>query len=205
MLARAPAPARVSAASKVPFELRKKAERIYEQAVKDRDEGRLASAVMNAKLAINFDPTVPSYKEFHEELLRQRAGAAAPPRARPDDVPRELALFGQANDAEGRGEYEKAVKLLREAIDLNPKAAALHNKLGVVLSIRLKRHEEALGHLKQAVDLEPGSVVYMNNFSKVTGLLESVLENDPKARKKKGALDDGGGRVEIKKIRPLKF
>jgi hypothetical protein len=203
-LARAPAPPRVSAASKVPFELRKKAERIYEQALKDRDEGRLASAVMNAKLAMNFDATVPAYKELHEELVRARAEMAAP-RAVRGERPRELVLFEQANDAEGRGEYERAVKLLREAVDLNPRAAALHNKLGVVLSIRLKRHEDALGHLKQAVDLEPGSVVYMNNFSKVTGLLESMLEKEPRQQKKKGALDDNGGRVEIKKIRPMKF
>ncbi|MBM4283453.1 MAG: tetratricopeptide repeat protein, partial [Deltaproteobacteria bacterium] len=161
---RLPGPPRVSAASKVPFELRKKAERIYEQALKDRAEGRLASAVMNAKLAMSFDPTVPAYPALHEELVRAR-GAAAAPRAVRGELPRELALFEQANEAEGRGEYEKAAKLLREAIELNPKAAALHNKIGVVLSIRLKRHEEALAHLKQAVDLEPGSVVYMNNFS----------------------------------------
>jgi hypothetical protein len=86
---------------------------------------------------------------------------------------------------------------------VNPKAAALYNRLGVVLSIRLKRHDEALAHLKRAIELEPGSIVYMNNFSKVTGLLESVLEKDPKARKKKGQGDDQ--KVEIKKMRPVKF
>ena len=59
---------------------------------------------------------------------------------------------------------------------MNPKAAALYNRLGVVLAIRLKRHDEALVHLRKAIELEPGSIVYMNNFSKVTGMLESALE-----------------------------
>jgi hypothetical protein len=200
LFGRPPAPPRVSAGSKVPFELRKKAERIYEQALKDQAEGRTASAVMNAKLAMNFDPTVAAYKDLHDSL--QKGRAAAPRASGAGAVPRELVLFEQANDAEGRGDYARAVKLLQEAIELNPKAAALHNKIGVVLSIRLKRHDEALAHLRQAIDLEPGSVVYMNNFSKVTGLLESVLEKDPKKRKNN---DDNGGRVAIRKIRPLKF
>ena len=72
--------------------------------------------------------------------------------------------------------FEKAVDLLEEAISLNPKAAALRNRLGIVLSIRLKRHTEALEQLRIAIELEPGNIVYMNNFSKVTALLDSQLE-----------------------------
>ncbi len=194
---RPPTVARISAASSVPFELRKKAERIYEQALKDQAEGRTASALMNAKLATNFDPSVPAYKELFDSL-----GAA--PKAKPKGPQaRELVLFEQASEAEGRGDYERAAKLLEEAIGVNPKAAALYNRLGVVLSIRLKRHDEALAHLKRAIELEPGSIVYMNNFSKVTGLLESVLEKDPKARK--GKKGDDENKVAIKKMRPLKF
>ena len=113
----------------------------------------------------------------------------------------ELVLFEQASEAEGRGEHTKAVALLEQAIAINPRAAALYNRLGVLLSIRLKRHEEALVHLKKAVELEPGSVVYMNNFSKVTGLLESFIE---KAPRKKGAVPQDD-RVAVKKIRPKIF
>jgi hypothetical protein len=190
---------RVSASSQVSFELRKKAERIYEQALKDHAEGRISSALMNARLAMNFDPTVETYRTLHEELSRHKvapskAGAAG---ARPQ----ELVLFEQASEAEGRGEHAKAVALLGQAIAINPRAAALHNRLGVLLSIRLKRHEEALVHLKKAVELEPGSVVYMNNFSKVTGLLESLIQKAP--RKKGGAPQDD--RVAVKKIRPKIF
>jgi len=188
--------ARVSAASQVPFELRKKAERIYEQALKDQAEGRISSAMMNARLAMNFDPTVDAYRELHEDLARQKSGPKSGPR------PQELVLFEQASEAEGKGDYQKAVKLLEQAIAINPRAGALYNRLGVVLSIRLKRHEEALAHLKRAIELEPGSLVYMNNFSKVTGLLESLIEKGPRKKDKVGPQDE---RVAVKKIRPKMF
>ena len=190
------APTRVSAASSVPFELRKKAERIYEQAIKDQAEGRMSSALMNAKLAMNFDNSVDTYRALFDELSKQKAAPAGP-------RPRELVLFEQASEAEGKGDYLRAVKLLEDAIAVNPRAAALYNRIGVVLSIRLKRHNEALAHLKKAIDLEPGSIVYMNNFSKVAGLLESMLDKDPK--KNKGKVDDDGGKVVIGKVRPKLF
>jgi len=190
------APTRVSAASQVPFELRKKAERIYEQALKDHSEGRLSSALMNAKLAMNFDSTVDAYREFFEALNKEKAQPKGP-------RPQELVLFEQASDAEGKGDYKRAVILLEQALAISPKAAALHNRLGVILSIRLKRHDEALAHLKLAIELEPGSIVYMNNFSKVTGLLESVLERDPKKNRKGAA--QGEEKVAVKKIRPKPF
>jgi hypothetical protein len=198
-LGKPPPPPRVSASSQVSFELRKKAERIYEQALKDHAEGRISSALMNARLAMNFDPTVETYRTLHEELSRHKVAPnkAAAAGARPQ----ELVLFEQASEAEGRGEHAKAVSLLEQAIAMNPRAAALYNRLGVLLSIRLKRHEEALVHLKKAVELEPGSVVYMNNFSKVTGLLESLIQRAP--RKKGGAPQDD--RVAVKKIRPKIF
>ena len=186
---------RVSATSSVPFELRKKAERIYEQALKDQAEGRLSSALMNAKLAMNFDSSVEAYGELFEALNKEKAQPKGP-------RPRELVLFEQASEAEGKGEYDKAAKLLEQAIVINPRAAALYNRLGVVLSIRLKRHDEALAHLKRAIDLEPGSIVYMNNFSKVTGLLESVIEKGPQKKKKDAAADE---KVAIKKMRPKMF
>jgi hypothetical protein len=198
-LGKPPPPPRVSASSQVSFELRKKAERIYEQALKDHAEGRISSALMNARLAMNFDPTVETYRTLHEELSRHKV---APSKAAAAGArPQELVLFEQASEAEGRGEHAKAVSLLEQAIAINPRAAALYNRLGVLLSIRLKRHEEALVHLKKAVELEPGSVVYMNNFSKVTGLLDSLIQKAP--RKKGGAPQDD--RVAVKKIRPKIF
>jgi tetratricopeptide (TPR) repeat protein len=186
---------RLAAQGAVGFDQARKAEKIFEQALKDHAEGRLSSARMNAKLATQFDPSTPAYKDFLDSL-----DAVAP---KPGSVkPRELVLFEQASDAEGRGDYDKAAKLLQQAIDINGKAAALYNRLGVVLSIRLKRHEEALAHLKRAIELEPGSLVYMNNFSKVTAMLESALEKDPEARKGKGKQNE---KVAIKKMRPKMF
>ena len=192
-----PAPPRPSASSSIPFELRKKAERIYEQAVKDKASGRSASALMNAKLAMNFDPSVAEYKTLFDELDAAQKGK---PKVRGPQA-REVVFFEQASEAEGRGDYAKAVKFLEEAIAVNPRAAALYNRIGVVLSVRLQRHDEALAHLKKAVELEPGSMVYMNNFSKVAASMESVLEKNPD-RGKKGTGDE---KIAIKKMRPPKF
>lgn len=189
---------RPSASSKVPFDQARKAEKIFEQAVKDHAEGRPSSARMNAKLAAMYDPTVETYKSFLAELEANGEGAKSPGVSKP----RDLALFEQASEAEGKGEYERAVKFLEEAISISPKAAALRNRLGVVLSIRLKRHKEALDHLRMAIDLEPGNIVYMNNFSKVTALFDSALEKDPN-RGRRATKDDG--HVAIKKIRPKMF
>ena len=129
-----------------------------------------------------YDSTVPAYREFLDALNSLGAAAKSPNAGKP----RELLLFEEASEAEGKGDYEKAVKLLNDAVEIAPKAAALRNRLGVVLSIRLKRHEEALAQLKLAIELEPGNIVYMNNFSKVTAMLDSLLEKGGAEQKKKG-------------------
>lgn len=194
-----PVPARPSAGSTVPYEQGRKAEKIFEQALKDHAEGRISSARMNAKLAAMYDPSVETYRAFLADLDAMGANAKAPGGGKP----KELTLFEQASDAEGRGDFEMAVHLLEEAVSINPKAAALRNRLGVVMSIRLKHHNEALEQLRIAIELEPGNIVYMNNFSKVTALLDSQLERGP---------DDKNGRkgrkpekIDIKKMRPKMF
>jgi Tetratricopeptide repeat len=190
---------RPSAQSTVPFEQARKAEKIFEQAQKDHAAGRLSSARMNAKLATQFDGSVPAYKELLAMLDEAAAGQ------KPATVkPREVQLFEQASEAEGRGDYRKAVQFLKQALEINNKAAQLYNRLGVVLSIRLKEHDEALGYLKRAIELEPGSLVYMNNFSKVTAALESQLERDPEEKKKNSRMDRDN-KVDIKKMRPKMF
>ncbi|MBI1945337.1 MAG: tetratricopeptide repeat protein [Deltaproteobacteria bacterium] len=189
---------RPSQQSKVPFEQARKAEKIYEQAIKDHGEGRLSSARMNVKLAVMYDPTVPAYQEFLAEL--DRAGAGAKPLN--TGKSRELLLFEQASECEGRGSYDDAIRLLEEAIEIAPRAAALRNRIGVVLSVRLKRHDEALAQLKVAIELEPGNIVFMNNYSKVTAMLDSELEKAPEKNKGKG---DRGEKIAIKKMRPKMF
>ena len=189
---------RPSQQSKVPFEQARKAEKIYEQAIKDHAEGRLSSARMNVKLAVMYDPTVPAYQDFLNELDRAGAGAKSPNAGKS----RELLLFEQASEAEGKGDYEGAVELLEQAIEIAPRAAALHNRIGVVLSVRLKRHEEALAHLRTAVEIEAGNIVFMNNYSKVTAMLDSELEKAPEKSKGKG---DRNEKIAIKKMRPKMF
>jgi len=194
--------ARPSAASTVPFEQARKAEKIFEQAVKDHMEGRLSSARMNAKLAAMYDPSVDRYREFLAEL--EAAGAGKKDGAKP----REVQLFEDANAAEGRGDYQAAVSLLRQAIEIAPNAAPLRNKIGVVLSVRLKRHREAMDQLKIAIDLDPNNMVIMNNYSKVAANLESDLDKRPiddgrseKEKKNKGKDD----KIQVKKVRPKIF
>jgi hypothetical protein len=189
---------RPAAQSTVPFEQARKAEKIFEQALKDHAEGRISSARMNAKLAAMYDPSVDTYRDFCTELDAQGANAKPPGGGKP----RELVLFEQAAEAEGKGQFDKAVKLLQEAVALNPKAAALRNRLGVVLSIRLKEHGDALEQLRMAIELEPGNIVYMNNFSKVTALLDSQLDKGPADSRGRG---DRQAKVEIKKMRPKLF
>jgi tetratricopeptide (TPR) repeat protein len=188
-------------ATGVSFEQRRKAEKIFEQAVKDREEGRISSARMNAKLAAMYDPTNQAYKDLLDALDGQGPQSAAAPK------PRALQLFEDANAAESDGDYVRAVELLEEAIAIKPQAA-LYNRLGVVLAMRLKRYDEALTHLRRAIELEPKSVVYMNNFSKVTGMAESFLERggqkaEEKRNKKKGGKEDE--KIKISKMRPKLF
>jgi hypothetical protein len=184
--------------STVSHEIRRKAEKIFEQAQKDLIAGNVASARMNAKLATNFDNSVPAYKEFVEEIDRQMKGKA-PSAGTKAPQPPELRLFEEASIAEGKGDLKKAVKLLEDAIEVNPKAGPLYNRLGVILATRLKRFDEALAHLKRAVELEPGNLVYMNNFSKVTGMQQSALEKAPERGDKKTKT------VPVKKMRPKLF
>lgn len=189
---------RMSAGSTAAFAQARKAEKIFEQALKDFAEGRVSSAHMNGKLAAMYDPSVETYRAFIAELDGLGRSVKLDP-----SKPKELTLFQQAGAAEGRGDYEQAVRLFEQAVSMNPKAAALRNRLGVVMSIRLKRHVEALEQLRIAIELEPGNIVYMNNFSKVTALLESQLQREPEA--KRGKLGKQGEKIDIKKIRPKMF
>jgi Flp pilus assembly protein TadD len=89
----------------------------------------------------------------------------------------ELALFRRASEAEARGDFEAAVALLRELVELSPSSAAVHNRLAVILAIKLKRYPEALTALRCALALEPDNIVYTSNFATLSKMAAEAAEH----------------------------
>jgi tetratricopeptide (TPR) repeat protein len=185
------------AGPEVPFEMRRKADKIFEQAQKDYAAGNVSSALMNAKLAKNFNPSEKRYKLFIEEWEEEAKLQKKQRRAH------DMRVVDQATEAENRGDYEKAAELLMRAIELAPKAAALHNRLGVLLATRLKRYKDASNYVLRAIELNPKNLAYKNNLGKILAKEESALHKMP-IKKRRGKKDDEN-QVIIGKMRPQKF
>lgn len=79
----------------------------------------------------------------------------------------DVRLLKLAMQKEEAGAYDEAVRLLRKAIEVNPHAAVLYNRLGVVLATRLKDYATASQVLFEACELEPTNDTYMANLAKV--------------------------------------
>jgi tetratricopeptide (TPR) repeat protein len=141
--------------------LRSKAEALGRAASRDKATGSVISARMNLKLAIALDPGNPAWVEALEDL-------SAPPgqqRGRNPDDPA-WRRFDEAVAAEGRGDIDQALRLLRAALQLQ-EHAAFYNRLGVLLAT--KQHQLVLGErmLRRALELEPGSHVYVQNLAQI--------------------------------------
>ncbi|MFZ9887844.1 MAG: hypothetical protein ACO3JL_10105 [Myxococcota bacterium] len=177
----------------VPFELRRKASRIFEHAERDFAVGRVSSALMNAKLAAIYDPSAPRYPEAVREwgALSQVSSSA--------QVHRATTMLDEANAAEQRGECERAEGLLRQILEENPTSAAIHNRLGVLLATRMRRYQEAAMHVMRAIDLSPTNLTYKNNLGKILAKEEAALRN-LSPRGDPGAPE--GEPVMLKKLRP---
>lgn len=181
-----------AAAPAVSFEMQRKAARIFEQAEKDIAEGNLSSAIMNVKLALIYNPSEKRYRHCLEEWERM----AVEPKPS-----KEAAILDEAQEAEQRGDYEKALALLEKALSLAPKNAGLHNRIGVLLATRLKRYKEAAQHVLTAIELAPGNLAYKNNLGKILAKEESAIHKMP--RKKRAP--KGEEKVVVKKLRPKFF
>lgn len=183
----------------VSFEMQRKARLIFEQAQKDMVEGRPSSALMNAKLACIYDPNEAEFKIALEAWQNQSMSNVA--------RPKELMLFEEAKDSELDGEYEHAVSLLRQALDINPRAAPIYNRLGVILATRLKQYAPASQALLQACELDPGNLAYKNNLGKILVMEEKEVDSK---RSKRGLADRllGGkedANIRVRTIRPKQF
>ncbi len=140
-----------------------KAEKLFEQAQKDKAEGNLVSARMNVKLALTFDPRNEQYMVEFEKLNRN-------PKAKPRSISslrnEARALYEKATEAERRGDIDRAVQLLESAIAKSRRAPFL-NRLGIILAMKKRQFERAQTLLEEAVQLMPSNTTYARNLHKV--------------------------------------
>ena len=104
------------------------------------------------------------------------------------DQPQTIGLMGLLSAA--RGQNERGVELLRQAIDAAPAVAALHDDLAQLLA-RLGRHEEAIGEFEKLAQLLPAAVhvqvnlatlyLRLGKFSEAAGACERALAIDPQS------------------------
>lgn len=96
----------------------------------------------------------------------------------------DVRLLKSAIEKEKEGDYEGAVNLLHLALDVNPRAGVLHNRLGVVLATRLKEYEAACDALIRACELEPHNDTYKANLMKIMERAEAERGQGKQAARK---------------------
>lgn len=146
-------------------ERRAKAKSFFDLAHSELAKGNRVRAHVYAKLAAETDPAEPKY----QELLKTWAIAS---RASTSSASPETTLFADADVAEKQGDHHKALALMQQALDANPKAAHVHNRMGLLLATRFKKFAQASEHLMKACELEPNNVVYKNNLGKIIALAD---------------------------------
>lgn len=161
-----------------------KAQKLFEQALRDKADGNLISARMNMKLALTFDPINALYAEAFEELAKDASLSPSRPAAKS----RARELYDQATDAENTGDFDEAISLLEKAID-ESKQPAFYNRLGVLLAMKRQDYSRAQELIEKAIELAPGNTVYEKNLQKI---LARAATDDVKMRTagdaKKGGL-----------------
>lgn len=161
-------------------EMREKARRLFRDALRDYKSGRTSRARMNVKLATIYDPNNVEYQEQLDAWggaseLDSRLGDGPVE----EEKPREVILYEEAQVLEQDGEFDGAISLLKQGIDINPNIAAFHNRLGVLLAIRKHRYDEAAGYVKRAMELEPDNMHYRNNYGKI--VQKARVKGQPRA------------------------
>jgi tetratricopeptide (TPR) repeat protein len=161
-----------------------KAQKLFDQALKDKADGNLVSARMNMKLAITFDPTNELYVRSFDELSKnpdaQLKGSG------PMGKSRARELYDQATEAENGGDVERAIALLEQAITLSKQAPFL-NRLGVILAMKKREFARAQQLVEQAIDLAPDNGAYEKNLQKILSMAATSdirRQNEDKDQKK---------------------
>jgi tetratricopeptide (TPR) repeat protein len=86
-----------------------------------------------------------------------------------------MCLVNLGNGALNAGDVQGAIRLLRQALALNPNVSETHNDLGSAL-IRTGATVEAAEHFREAVRLSPNSVMAHTNLGGALALLGRVAE-----------------------------
>ena len=147
-----------------------KAERLFDQALKDKEEGNLVSARMNMKLAVTFNPSNELYATAYEELSRD---PAAKPRSISTVRSQARDLYDKATEAERHGDIDRAVELLEKAIERSRRAPFL-NRLGVILAMKKRQYIRAQALIEEAIELVPTNTTYERNLQKILSMAASV-------------------------------
>lgn len=134
----------------------------FELAHDELKKGNRSKAHVYARLAADADPSEPKYAE----LLKSWGTAVKAA------VSQDARLFAEADAAEKAGSHPKALLLFQQAVAVNPNAAHLHNRIGLLLAVRFKRFSEASESLMKACELEPNNVVFKNNLGKIIALAQ---------------------------------
>lgn len=112
-------------------------------------------------------PSATPYRPFDPSRRPPPPGARYGPQ-------QDVRLLKLAMEKEAVGLYDDAVRLLQKAIEVNPDAAVLYNRLGVVLATRKQDYAAAAEVLFKACELEPNNETYMSNLAKVAERSESA-------------------------------
>ena len=158
--------------------MKERAAGFFELAHIELGKGNRVRAHVYAKLAVETDPSDARY----QELLKMWAVSSR------TTTTLEASLFADADAAEKQGNHHKALALMEQALDANPGAAHIHNRLGLLLAMRFKKFSEASDHLMKACELEPNNVVYKNNLGKIIALADARSSQPMTGGKEKGFL-----------------
>jgi hypothetical protein len=179
-----PAPRTVPSTEPVDSGRMIKAQKLFDQALKDKAEGNLVSARMNMKLALTFDPSNARFAAAFDDLSRnpeaqpKNAGAA---RNRARD------LYDQATAAENHGDVDRALELLEKALE-EAKQPAFYNRMGVILAMKKREYARAQALVERAIELAPGNVTYERNLAKIVSLAAAAEVKPKDAGPKRGGL-----------------
>lgn len=131
----------------------------------------------NINIYINNDKESQSYKEGYYELervlmkdcesLKEKIGAHDQLRINSMSTNEEaLSLYGKGMKAYEAGQFEKSVKLFKEALDIDPKFAFAWDNLG--LSYRnLGKFDEALAAYQKSLEVDPYGTMPLQNIAVV--------------------------------------
>lgn len=161
-----------------------KAQKLFDQALKDKAEGNLVSARMNMKLALTFDPSNELYQQAFEDLSKNPDAVIG---GTPEGRSRARQLYDEATEAENHGNVDRAIELLEKALS-ESKQAPFYNRLGVILATKKGEYVRAQALIEQALELAPGNTLYEKNMSKVLSKAAAAEMRPDRGGDKKGGL-----------------